>query len=227
VPFLVQLYLLSLLVVRVAKNRWKLVLFIAAFIQIVAKVLCYAYLFGIKLDVPFIPEWYLRQNWFFPLHAFWIAFGIVVGFHIEQFKVWLTKFKWLFVVSSIVFFAGGILEWELIFRYVDGWVAPRETIVSSLYAISVILAFLAFDKTIIPFSKQIGTLGGISFGIYLAHVPAQEYISRIIYHIAPALLGYQVLFLPIVFGAGLFIPIVLMKSVKKSPINNYYPYIFG
>ncbi len=121
-----------------------------------------------------------------------------------------------------------MLEWELILHQsTELWIATKHTLIDELYALTFLLSFLAFDKISIPFSKNISEVGSKSFGIYLAHSPVLEYTSRGIYHLAPWILGYQILFQPILIILGLGIPFGLMKLVERSPARRVYTYIFG
>jgi len=54
-----------------------------------------------------------------------------------------------------------------------------------------------------------------------------EFVSRTIYHVAPWILGVQLLFQPIIIVAGLGVPLLLMLTVNKSPARRYYRYLFG
>ena len=122
----------------------------------------------------------------------------------------------------------GMLEWEAILR-ISGQplLGHRETLLDTVYSLAVILAFLAFDKVTLPFSKQLEELGSKSFGIYLVHSPVMEVVARGIYHVVPWILAYQILFLPIMFVTGLGIPLLLMRAVNKSPARRYYKVLFG
>jgi hypothetical protein len=51
--------------------------------------------------------------------------------------------------------------------------------------------------------------------------------ARAIYHFLPALLGYQIVFQPILYAAGLGIPLLLMALVRHSPARRFYAYQFG
>ncbi len=228
VILLVQFYLISPFLVPLAKTRWVLLLIAALAIQLTVQVLQYPVILGFDVPIwwqPFVDK---VPKWFFPVRIFWFTLGIVVGFHIKGIKAWIARYKWVLLGITIVTFVLGIVEWELYIKW-SGHIGMnhRETLLDDVYSLAFILAYLAFEKTTIPYSKQLSDLGTKSFGIYLAHAPIMEYIARIIYHIAPLLLAYQILFQPTLIVLGLGIPLLLMMAVAKSPVRRYYQYIFG
>jgi len=225
VPLLIQLYLISPILVLIAKKSWKTLLIGTAIIQLFAQLSLYLSILG--FDTKYWSHQIYIPGWFFPSRIFWFALGIVFGFHLSKIKSWLPKIQRIAFIATIFFYIIGVIEWELVTRYVGEWVVPIETIIDSLYAISFLFLFLSFDKVKLPLSSWIQDIGSKSLGIYLAHVPAQGYPSRIIYHIAPWILGRQFIFLPLIFILGLGIPLGLMKIVNVSPARRYYKYIFG
>lgn len=223
VPLLIQFYLLAPFIVPMAKKQWKSVLLIALVIQLFSQIIQYASALGIRS--PFLPA--SIPNWFFPRHVFWFVSGVVIGQNTEFFKKRVLRLKWVFLALTIIFFIAGFIEWEIIFISIRHFIARLETILAGMYAASFILSFLAFSELNTPFSEGIQRIGGESYGIYLVHVPAQEYVSRLIYHIAPSFLAYPLPLFIIVFIAGLGIPLLLMSAVARSPMSRYYRYVFG
>jgi peptidoglycan/LPS O-acetylase OafA/YrhL len=224
VPLLVQLYLLAPILVRFAEDKWKWLLLITGIIQLISQV--WLYYIALGIDVPFSPGNYLFPPAFFTFRIFWFALGITVGYHMHGFKLFLEKIKWIAFVSMIIFLIVGLIEWEIIFSR-NHFLVPLETVIDGLYSISFIFAFLGFENFRLPLKKQVKYVGERSYGIYLAHVPAQEYAARLIYLLAPVLLGIQIIFLPMIFVAGFAIPIVLMEVMNRSPAQRYYKYVYG
>ena len=227
VPLLVQFYLLSPFLVKFAKSNWKLLLLMAGLIQLGVQLMAYPVFLG--LDIPnqqVIVN--LVPKWFFPTRIFWFSLGIVFGFHIEQFKQSLAKYRWLLLGVTLLCIPIGILEWEQYFRLSGrAWLDHRETLIDTVYALGFLLTFFAFSQSSLPFSVRFEQLGQRSYGIYLIHSIAIEYTAKIIYHLTPWLLGYQILFLPIMIAVGLGAPLVLMAIVDRSPVRRYYKYLFG
>jgi fucose 4-O-acetylase-like acetyltransferase len=227
VPLLAQFYLLSPLLVWVAKKNWKLLLVVAVIIQLSVQLLAYPMFLGLDLpNAATIPN--LVPKWFFPARILWFTLGIIFGFYLEQFKPFLRRFRWVFLVVAILAIPLGMLEWELYFR-LSGleWLAHRETILDSIYGLSVILSFFGFADARLPLAKTAENLGARSYGIYLTHAIFIQYAARAIYHLAPQLLAYQVVLLPTFLLVGFAGPLLMMEIFKRTPLGRYYKYVFG
>lgn len=222
VPMLIQLYLLAPFIVPFAKSNWKLLLILATLLQLLTQILLYFEIF--QVNSPF-QQFHVLPIWFFLTRMFWFVLGIVLGFHILSFKRFLERTRWVFLVLMFLFLIFNTFERHFIF--VKDITIPVETTIGSLYALSFIFVFLGFSKVQLPLTSQIERVGSKSFGIYLTHAAAQQYSSKAIYHIAPWLLGYPIVFVIIIFAIGLGIPNMLMEIVRRSPASRYYQYIFG
>ena len=227
---LVQYLILSPILVSLARTRYKLLLIVTALIQLI--IISLRYDTFLELNIPALQSilFINRQN-LFPSRIFFFTFGIVYGLHLsrsKQFRQKLIRVRWGLLVSLVVFFLLGIVEWEFLQR-ISGEISigQTETLIDGFYALAFILCFLAFEEFIPPFSEQLALLGVMSFGIYLIHNSIQEYVSKMIYHFLPWLMGYQILMQPILIVCGLGLPIILMALVKRSPIRQYYRYLFG
>jgi probable poly-beta-1,6-N-acetyl-D-glucosamine export protein len=224
VPLLIQLYILSPLLVFLIKKNWKPVLLTAVVIQLLILSLRYISIFN--LDNKEISS--LTSNLYFPSYLFWFVLGIVVGFNSIDFKAFLTRNKRLLIIGSVLFFILGVLEWELIFHFTgQDWIASKETLVDNLYAFCLLLGFLAYEKAHFPFQAQITRLSAKSFGIYLSHMLALEFIARGTYHVFPAIMEYTIAFFALTVIVGLAIPLLLMVVVQQFPFRRYYSYVFG
>ncbi len=227
VPVLVQLYLLSPLLVPLARVRWRPILALAALVQIVAVGLRYAPVLQVYFpgrDILIL----LTQNWLFPAYLFFFVFGMVTGFQLPKFKRWLQRYRWVFVCGLTLFFVLGVMEWEaILLGSGQTWIAPQETIIDNLYAAMFLLTFLAFEQVRLPFVEKLSYLGSKSYGIYLVHSPVLEYTARLVYHLVPVLLSFTLLFQSVLWIAGLGIPLLLMAIVNRSPFRRFYGYLFG
>lgn len=228
VPLLIQFYLLSPLLVPWARKHWRALLIGAGLIQLTVQLLYYPTLFGLATPAALEPLVDTAPKWFFPVRIFWFSFGMVAGFHLAELKALLARIKWLALVTAVVLLPLGMVEWEAILR-ISGQplLTHRETLLDSVYSLAVLLAFLAFDKTPLPFAKRLEDLGAKSFGIYLVHSPVMEIVARGLYHVAPWVLAYQILFQPLIIVAGLGVPLLLMALVDRSPARKFYKYLFG
>ena len=227
VPLLVQFYLLSPILVPLAKRWWLALLIVAAVIQLLVQLTYYPVLLGMNLPgmEPYLD---LFPKWLFPTRIFWFTLGVVVGFNLTAVKQLLERIKWGLLAMALILIPLGIIEWELMLHYSGrDWFGHRETILDTLYSLAFILAFLAFEKFAIPYAKGVSDLGTRSFGIYLIHSPVMEYVSRGIFHLAPWILGYQIILQPVLIIYGLWIPLMLMTIVDRSQFRRYYLYIFG
>lgn len=229
VPLLIQFYLLSPLLVPLAKKRGPLLLVIAAIIQLSVRTLIFLNTME-ALPASLQPAMPLTASWFFPGHLLWSTSGIVAGFHLDSFKRLLARIKWGALAAALILYPLGILEWEWLLRTSSElWIGARETLLDSFFAAAVILTFLAFSDLKIPFANELSDLGSKSFGIYLAHSPVLEYTARAVYLLAPWLLAHQILFQPLLIFMGLAVPLLLMRvaNMERSPVRIYYQYIFG
>lgn len=227
IPLLIQFYLLSPLLVPLARSRWKPLLLVTGVIQLAVIGLQYQVVLGAPIAIFNIPA-DIIPKWFFPARIFWFSAGIVVGFHLQSFKQLLARMKWGLVVGLAALLPLGLLEWELLYRSSgQAWVDPRETLIDGLYAAAFILSILAFDQVQWPFLKQVSDLGSKSFGIYIVHSPVMEVVARGIYHIAPWFLVYTPLLILLLIVAGLTVPLIFMSLVNISPARRFYAYLFS
>jgi peptidoglycan/LPS O-acetylase OafA/YrhL len=153
---------------------------------------------------------------------------MVFGFHIEPIKRFLVRYRRFWLAIALICVPLGVAEWEIYFRLSGAaWLPTRETLLDSLFTLAVLASFLAYQDVSLPFSRQLEKLGQQSYGIYLTHAIFIEYTAKIIYHLAPGILAYQVILLPILIIVGLGIPILMMATVDRSPYRRYYKYLFG
>jgi len=228
---LCQLYLLAPLLVPLAKDHGKLLLtgsgaLLATVIGIFYWKLCVE-LAGVDstaadLAVSLVPD---RS---FVRWVFLFSLGMVSGFHLDDLKKWLARFKWALLAIAILSFPLAVIETEWIFQATDmDWRGGIFTLTGSLYVLSTIFAFLAFEKTEIPLSKFGYDLGRASFGIYLLHTTALEFFARAIQKFVPQMLAYPVFFQLILVVLAVAGPLVVMAVVARSPARAYYRYLFG
>jgi peptidoglycan/LPS O-acetylase OafA/YrhL len=96
-----------------------------------------------------------------------------------------------------------------------------------LYSLALILGVLGLANKRLIGMKRLSDIGIRSYGIYLIHALAITYTAKLIYHFAPALLGYQIILQPVFVIAGLGIPLLMMYVVEHLPIKRFYVYLFG
>jgi len=229
VLLLCQFYLLSPLLVPIAKTRWKFMLFVLALLQLSVMILVYycPIVFG-GARVPALDTVRHMPYWLFVRWAFYFALGIVVAFHLQPFKGWLVRVKWGLLVAVAVLGLLTIIELEGIFRLTgQDYRGGPNTIAAALYSVALVLCYLAFDRVSIPLSETFYQLGRQSYGIYLLHREVLQFSARIIRQIAPWMLVYQALFQPVLIVLGVGVPLLFMVIVARSPARRYYRSLFG
>jgi len=231
IPLLCQLYLLSPLLVPMAKTRGRQLLFVSMLVLLSVLSLRYLGIYGefAGVEMPVVdrltallpPCSFLRLIFFF-------VFGILASFHLRQFKQWLARLKWILLPATVVLGLLAIFETDVIYRSTGvDYRGSSLTVFASLYALSFILCFLAFDKVRIPFAKHLYQLGSRSYGIYLLHPTVLKFVARFLQKFAPWILAYQMLYLPVLIILAAGGPLVFMKCVAKSPVRRSYRYLFG
>jgi fucose 4-O-acetylase-like acetyltransferase len=223
IPLLCQFYLLSPLLVPLAKAKWKVLLLASALVQAIVLGLRYLPLF--ELDIPALHP---MTDLLFPMYGFFFTSGIVAGFHLQKLKEWLHNARWSLLGVTVILGGLAIVESEAIYRLTGirrG--AGPSTFPASLYSAAFIACFLAFYQTPIPRSRQVYYLGLSSFGIYLLHSKVLEFFAYSIRDSASWMFSYQVLFQPLLILVGIGVPLLFMIAISKSPIRKFYRYLFG
>jgi peptidoglycan/LPS O-acetylase OafA/YrhL len=226
VPLLAQLYLLSPLLVRWAKDRPGLLLAVSALLLL--SVVGVPYL-GSFWGSSAAPQVLKILDWVFIGWAFFFILGMVVGFRRKQVWGWLARYKRVLLAATMLLGVLSVVESQLIYRATSDWDWAYATLkLSSIsYAVAFILSFLAWDARPSTFDRVVERLGGISYGIYLIHPKVLELMARVIYHVAPGILAQQlvlVFLLVVLVLGGCWL---LMTVVARSPIRRVYRYLFG
>jgi membrane-bound acyltransferase YfiQ involved in biofilm formation len=163
------------------------------------------------------------SHWFF-----YFAFGGVIGSYPQQTKAYLMRYRRLLLIALPVTAMLHLIESDLEFRSVHTtWFAYTETITFTLYAMTFIFCFLAYEEVKLPFANAISQIGGKSFGIYLLHFTIIEITARLIYRFAPVMVAYRAVLVLIFVVVGLAGPLVIMAGLLKSPMRQSYHYLFG
>ncbi len=229
VPLICQLYVVSRFMVPLAKKHWKLFLVTTAVIQFAVQALRYFSL--LDISNPTIDTLIrLTPIWFFPIRIFWFALGLVIGFHFKQFKEFLMRTRWVFLVATILLLIASLVEFETLLHLTNmDWrrVASFSPISSTLYGISFIFTFLAFDKLSRPLPAELSDIGTKSYGVYLLTDQVLDLTGTLMYRFTPWVLGNQLLYQIVMVAAGLGIPLLLMNRISKSPARRMYRYLFG
>jgi peptidoglycan/LPS O-acetylase OafA/YrhL len=223
IPVLAQFYLLSPILVPLARNRWKLLLAVCGLIYIGLITMGYLRILGVNIPSLGIPRW------IFLTQPFWFPFGVVAGLHMQTFRQALAPLKWKLLTALTILAILPLIEHQTVAYLLDrDWLGPHfGGFLRILYHFVVILCFLAFDKIELPFSKAISNLAPKSLGIYLGNIPFVYVTSVLMYFNTPWILGNQLLYQIILIMAGLGGPVLLMTMLMKSPARPAYRYVFG
>jgi len=162
--------------------------------------------------------------------AFFFALGMVCALHLSQLKDWLAARRWWLLGATVLFGCLSVLEAELAVHATsaaDWWRSSPFTVPSTLYAIGVVLSFLAFGEVKLPLQRYVYDLGKSSLGIYLLHYKVLEFAARGLQKILPGLLAYTIPFVLVIVVLAVALPLALMWLVEKSPLRRYHRYLFG
>ena len=151
-----------------------------------------------------------------------------MGFRSRQVKNWLARHKRSLLATAMLLGTLSILETQLLYRATSewGWAYTTPKLSSILYALVFILAFLALDLKLSAFSRVVVRLGSVSFGVYLIHSKVLELVSRVVYHLAPQMLGLPLVFVPLLVVMGVGGPWLLIRIVGNSPARRVSRYLF-
>jgi peptidoglycan/LPS O-acetylase OafA/YrhL len=228
IPLIIQYYLLSPILVPLAKNHWKLLLIVTAIIQLGLGFLRLPALLG--FDWPGLGLLIrLTPIWFFPGRIFYFSIGLVAGMHIQTFGQWINRAKWGLLLTAIIVFIITIIEYEYLVHLLDRyWLIPVYAgALKPIYAVSMVLSILAFSEVRYPFANKITDIGAKSLGIYFINTPVLYVVGSLLYYFAPAVLGMPVLYQVILLTFGYAVPLIMMSITMRTPARRVYHYIFG
>jgi hypothetical protein len=215
IPLIAFYYAISPILVKFAKRYGHILLVAIGFYQLILinllspGTLGYTFPEWMQILAPPILRTTLAQ-WgiYFPLG---LVYGINAGTLLPQ----LQKLKWVSLIATVLFFVISLSTWSFSLAY---YIFP--------------LAFLFYAPTIkrnsIPMVRQLEEIGKRSYGLYLTHLIGLTFVFLGIQHLLPWLLNYQPLLQPVLFAAGLGIPLLVMNSSTRLPkFRPAYRYVFG
>ena len=231
VYFLAQLYLLSPLLMRMAKHRPKLLLtvsalpvagYIGVYYLTVAKLLSGAdtsLLDYLVYDMPF-------DYW--PKLLLFFVGGMVCGMRLGEVRAWTHRYRWPLLAATVVLAGLALLESEIVYRnteWYEFW-SGFSSIPGMLYVVSFIFCFLGFsDARILGFS-HVYEIGKASLGIYLANRFVLEFTARALQKFAPRSLAYPAVFYLLLVISAVEVPILARWVIAKSPARRLNRYLF-
>lgn len=227
VILLIQMYLVSPFLVPIAKKHAKTLIIITLGLQIVLYLLQYIVIIDPNGETS-RNLLHLFPKWFFLVRIFWFSLGMVIGFHRDWLKRILNipTIGWISITLGL--FILGFIEWEWMLRLSNlPWIEHRDTLVDGFYSFAFLATVLSLNDRHLFQKKRFEFIGGLSFGIYLAHIPVMEIVSRGIYHLMPSLLNNTFIFVLLVAVSGLLIPILIMEFVRRTSLRRIYAIAFG
>lgn len=229
IPLLLEYYLLSVIVVPLAKTHAKELLWGSAILQLVLIGVFYARIYW----PGFPPEWYpyidlgpvrdLRYVFFFPL-------GVVAGMRLRDIRAWLSRLKPAMPYLIVFFFILQSVEAVAAFSmgaqyYPIG--ADQSRLSSALFALSVLLTFVLHERINLPLGKFISSASTRTFGYYLSHYLVLAILDRVLVTVAPWLASIDWLQLPVLYVGLVAIITGILELARRLPVKQYYRYVFG
>ena len=218
IPLLVFFYLISPVLVPVAKRLPGLLIFGFLIYQLFLLNIKYPGILGFEF-----PDW--ANIFAIPIlggtMADWgICFpiGVVFSLNMQKVRPWLLKFKWAFFGSAVVAFLIALLD-------AQGVVSLQLT--RFIGPILFLLVIPVIQRNSIPAVRHLEEVGKRSYGIYLTHLIVLDTIFLVISKILPAAFQLTLVLIPIILFIGLLIPISVMNFLSKSSLRKYYRYVFG
>jgi hypothetical protein len=230
VPLIIVYYLLSPFLSDLAKNRPIVLIATGVTVLLAGMITGYLHLYskigGIESGYLTTQASYLPERKIFE-YFFYYALGLAAGFYQLQLKTFITKYRWVLLGVAAAAGVAAIAEAEWVYQATAdvSWRSRTMTLPTVIYAISFILAFLAFDTIRLP--KFFYQLGVDTLGIYMIHQVVLMVLPKIIYHILPFLLGIQVFYQPLLIIISIGAPVLLMLLTRRLPIKNHSRILFG
>ncbi len=148
-----------------------------------------------------------------------------------EIKPWLIRFRRPLLLFMILSGILSVVEYVVVNQLASPgrWLGSNFTGYGrDLFALAVLLVFIAYEKVNYPFKARLTEMGVKSLGIYLVNAPAMFIASAIMYHKIPWFLGQPLLYQGILFLVGLGVPLLLMSITFKWPvIRPGYRLLFG
>ncbi len=218
VPLIAFYYVLSPLLVRLAKRFGFVLVVVIGLYQLILINVVYPGTLGFTFPgwVNFLAPPVLRltlAEWaiFFPL-------GLVYSINSGSMLPWLQRFRWVNLAVTTALFVLSLLDALSVLRFpLAGFIYP--------------LTFTLFVPTVrrdsIPMVRELEKIGRSAYGLYLTNLLVIEVVLLGIHFLVPWVFSYQALLQPILFITGLVGPLLLIKSVMYLPTRPAYRYVFG
>lgn len=229
IPLVIVYYLVSPFLAPLAKKHPRLTLAIGAAALLLGIISGYIHLAskltGFAVESLAKPATFLLENQVFE-YLFYYVLGMVVGFHQAQFREFIVRFRWALLGLAVVAGVAAVAEAEWVYQSAGlMWRSRTLTLPTAVFAISFILAFLAFENLRLP--NFLYHLGVSTLGIYLIHETVLLVAPKVVYHVLPFVLGIELVYQPLLIATAVGVPLLMMALTRRLPIRKFYRYLYG
>lgn len=144
--------------------------------------------------------------------------GMLYALNMKKTTPWLERLRWPLLVIAI----GGYIATLL--HGVDIWNAP---LVRHIFPFAAVLLLPLIPRYAIYQARWFEYVGKYAYGLYLTHLIVIDVLLLFITEVWPAALQYTLILAPILFGFGLYIPLLAMMFIAKTPARKSYQCLFG
>ncbi len=218
IPLLVVFYILSPILVRIAKRYPVLLLAAILLSQLLIWLILNPSVLGGRefewgklLVPPIIGVTYADWAIYFPL-------GLVAGLHSTRVLSLAKKYAWLFASLTLFIFIVG---------FALSFFKLPMTIFHFVFPLPFVCLIPAIRRDSIPFVRFFENTGKRSYGIYLTHLLIIDIILWSLELFIPKVFEFPIVLLIVLFILGFEIPLLVMNLASKGPIRPAYRYVFG
>ncbi len=219
VPLLFFFYLVSPFLVRWTQGRRGLLLVLSVgLVQLVVMnieapgILGFRFPGWVPNDVPIIGRTLAQYAVYFPL-------GVVYSMNTKVINPRLQQWKRPLLIIIIALFGIHLLH---------AYGVIRAPIIQYLAAAITLFYTPLIQRTAIPQVRRIEQVSKRSYGLYLIHFTLIDFLLFILASLAPGILQFQLLLMPLMFILGFTIPILTMERLSRvKQVRPVYQYIFG
>lgn len=218
IPLIAFYYVLSPFLVRFARRFGFPLIVVIALYQLILLNLKNPGIIGFTfpdwmhfLAPPILRETMAMWGIYFPL-------GLVYSINTKTVLPQLQRLKWVLLTMAIMFFVISVLNRFSIWHF---------PLANYLCPLMFVLFIPTLKRDTIPLVRELEKAGKKSYGIYLSHLIALDFLLLCIHLFLPWLFSYQILLQPILFVFTWGIPLLVMNGVMRLPTRPMYRYVFG
>lgn len=231
IPMVVVFTLVTPFLVPLVLKRWQILVGLAAVMQLIVIIGRYELFLNPQSSAQQMSFWKGIANFNLGYYFIWFALGLVAGTRITAMTRWLEGVsRYLFIAAS-VFLALGLAE-RFILQSITGryFLTPTVGLFAQVWITLFLLTYLGSKQSpgLEPLLNRLGQLGVTSFAIYLMHVPILEIGAKVVYNLAPWLLGQYLLFFIFECLLAVGLPLLAIRLFNLiPPLKPFSKYVFG